>query len=104
MKTSQQIRAEIEALSAELNMVRSQETTAAKQQIFDILAAHDMKLEDLSPRLAASKPAKVRAHAPLQALFSDGKDNHWSGRGRTPKWLEGKDREQYRIKKEGTAA
>jgi DNA-binding protein H-NS len=38
---------------------------------------------------------KVKAERAVQ--FQDDEGNTWSGRGRMPGWLQGKDKEQYRV-------
>jgi DNA-binding protein H-NS len=44
-----------------------------------------------------AKPVKTRAPVPTK-YRDDATGQTWTGRGRAPKWLEGKDKNQYLIK------
>lgn len=96
-KTSAQIRAEIIALESEYQRTRNAEISAAKEQVFALMRQYDLTVEDIrQPRLAAAK----KLGTPVPAVFRNDDGQVWSGRGRAPKWIDGKDREQFRIRKD----
>lgn len=94
VKTSKELRAEIQALEAEYNQVRAKELIVARTEILDIMANYGITVAELDQPKRTDKRM-----APLDALYADGSKT-WSGRGRTPIWLVGKDKEQYRVQKQ----
>lgn len=55
---------------------------------------YGISLEDLSTS-AKTKGKKPKQQATIQ--FQDENGKTWSGRGRMPGWLKGKDKEKFRV-------
>lgn len=93
-RSSAEIRAEIIALESEFQKTRNAEISGAREQVLSLMKQYDLTLEDIK----TARAPVVRFSPPLPPVFRNELGETWSGRGRAPKWLEGKDREQYRIK------
>ena len=94
MTTYQQYKEQIAELQNLAEAARQGELAQAKQQIDSIMREYGLTLADLG---AATKPKPQKERAKVQAKYHDGNGNMWTGRGRAPKWLEGKDRTQFLI-------
>ena len=94
MTTYQQYKEQIAELEKLAKTARQSELAQAKQEIHSIMQEFGLKLADLG-EVIQPKPHKERAK--VQAKYHDGNGNMWTGRGRAPKWLEGKDRNQFLI-------
>ncbi len=85
-----------EALDAQITLTRQAELSEAISKVKSLVAEYDLKPIDIfkidkSVRKSAGKTkAAAKYYDP-----SSGKS--WTGRGREPKWLHGKDRSQYLI-------
>lgn len=96
MTTYQEYKAKIAELENLAETARKNEITEAKEQVLAIMRQHGLSLADLAP-VNKSKPVKTRAPVPVK-YRDDASGQTWTGRGRAPKWLEGKDRDQYLVK------
>lgn len=85
--------AELQALAAE---ARKNELTSAKEKIAKIMQEYGLTLADLAPA-AKTKESKPRAEVPVK-YRDDATGQTWTGRGRAPKWLEGKDKNDFLVK------
>ena len=74
---------------------RKNEIAGAKAQIAAIMKDYGLTVEDLGG--AKAKPVKTRVAVPVK-YRDDVTGETWTGRGRSPKWLEGKNKNQYLIK------
>ena len=63
--------------------------------IKELTQLHGITVEDLATGSRA-KPAKAKGLVPAQFKNPETGET-WTGRGRTPRWFDGKDREAYRI-------
>lgn len=96
MQSYAEIQAQIAALKKQAEEVRAQELGNAKAQIARIMSEYGLTLADLVP-LGKQKPQKTRE--PVPAKYKNPETGEtWSGRGRAPLWLNGKDKEQFLIK------
>lgn len=96
MTTYQEYKAKIAELENLAESARQQELQAAKEQIADIMRQYGLTLADLS---ASPKAKSAKTRAPVPTKYRDEATGQtWTGRGRAPKWLEGKDKNQYLIK------
>ena len=94
MSSYSQIQAQIAELQKQAEAARSSEIAAAKAQIAELMKVHGLSLADLTGK---SKPAKT-TH-PVAAKYKDPVSGAtWTGRGRAPLWLNGRDKDQYLIK------
>jgi DNA-binding protein H-NS len=95
MSTYQEYTAKIAELQQLAEAARKNEIADAKAQIAAIMKDYGLSVEDLGG--AKTKAVKVRI--PVAAKYRDDATGEtWTGRGRSPKWLEGKDKAQYLIK------
>ena len=85
---------QIAELQKQAEAAKSQEMTKALLQIKELMQQFGITAADIQgPSKKTASKGKI---API--VFRDG-DKTWSGRGRTPGWLAGKDKEQFRVKK-----
>lgn len=95
MSTYQEYTARIAELQQLAEAARKNEIAGAKAQIAAIMKDYGLTAEDLGG--AKAKAMKVRI--PVAAKYRDEATGEtWTGRGRSPKWLEGKDKSKYLIK------
>ena len=98
MSTYQEYTAKIAELQQLAEAARKKEIAAAKEQIAAIMKEFGLTVADLTrTESKATKALKVRN--PVAAKYRDDATGEtWTGRGRSPKWLEGKDKNQFLIK------
>lgn len=85
--------AELQALAAS---AREAEIAGAKAQIKEIMQQYGLTVADVT---GGSKLKTTKVKATVAAQFKNPETGEtWSGRGRAPLWLAGKDKEQFRIK------
>ena len=87
---------QIAKLQALAESARQAEINDAIKKIKELMQAHGVTVADLSSARSA-KPAKDKATVAAQFKNPETGET-WTGRGRAPRWLDGKDREAYRIK------
>jgi DNA-binding protein H-NS len=94
MATYKQLTAQLEKLHKEVALAREKEIEQTIAEIKQTIADYGITAEELgfsSKRTAAKK-------TPLPAKYRNPKTGEtWSGRGRAPAWLAGKNRERYLI-------
>ena len=94
--------AELQRKAAE---VRSVEVEAAKTQIRALMTTYDLNLGDLAGMSAKAKAKDGKVRAKVEMKYRDPvSGQEWTGRGRAPKWMEGKNKEEFLIKKEQPTA
>lgn len=95
MSTYQEYTAKIAELQQLAEAARKNEIAGAKAQIAAIMKDYGLTVADLG----GVKTKAVKARAPVAVKYRDDATGEtWTGRGRAPKWLEGKDKNQYLIK------
>jgi DNA-binding protein H-NS len=93
MASFKEIQDQITQLQREAAEQRDREFTEAVQTIRDLMQEYDLTVEDLQfvhKKTGVKKPAAV-------AFRNSETGATWSGRGRSPKWLVGQDKEKYRV-------
>lgn len=94
MSTYKEYTAKIAELQQLAETARKNEIADAKAQIFAIMTDFDLTVADLG----GVKTKAGKARSPVAAKYRDNSTGDtWTGRGRAPKWLEGKDKNQYLI-------
>lgn len=96
MATYRDLKAKAEKLLAEAEQVRLAELEDVVQQVRGIVAEYGLTPEQVFGR----KRAKPNGHAaqPVAAKYQDPKTGlTWSGRGRAPGWIKGKNRDRFLI-------
>jgi DNA-binding protein H-NS len=97
MTTYQEYQAKIAELQKAAETARKNEINQAKEKIAEIMREYKLTLADLGPAIKSTKPVKPRAPVPMK--YRDDKTGQtWTGRGRAPKWLEGRNKEDFLIK------
>lgn len=96
MSTYQDYQKQIAELQAKAEEARRSEVTEAKAKIRVIMAEYGLTLADIDG--VAKQPLKA-ARKPVEVKYKDETTGDtWTGRGRAPKWLEGKDKNLYLIR------
>jgi DNA-binding protein H-NS len=94
MATYKQLTAQLEKLHKEMSVARDKEVSQAIDDIKAKIAEYGITAEELgfsSKRQATRKPA-------LPPKYRNPKTGEtWSGRGRAPGWLAGKNRDRFLI-------
>ena len=88
-----------EALEAQIAEVRQSELAEAISTVKSLIAAHGLTVEDLFGTIKRGRKVDApREKSKVAAKYRDpisGKE--WSGRGLAPKWLQGKNKDDYLI-------
>lgn len=97
MPSYKQLTAQLEKLHKEVAAAREKEIAQAIADIKEKIAEYDITAEELG---FSSRPAGARKK-PLPARYMNPRTGEtWSGRGRAPGWLAGKNRDRFLIKEE----
>lgn len=86
---------EIAKLQSLAEAARKDEINGAIKQIKELMQLHGVTVDDLSS-VRSAKPPKARGAVAAQFKNPE-TGERWTGRGRAPRWLDGKDKEAYRI-------
>ncbi|ABE32819.1 H-NS histone family protein [Paraburkholderia xenovorans LB400] len=91
------LKAQIAKLQAQAEEARRTEIDNVIADIRQKIAEYGLTAQDLGFAVAA-KRGRPPKKAPLPAKYQDPKSgNTWSGRGKPPKWIVGKNRERFLI-------
>jgi DNA-binding protein H-NS len=95
MQSYREIQAQIAELQKKADTARTEEIASAKAKIFALMKEHGLKLEDLS---SVDKTKSTKVRQPVPAKYKNPETGEtWTGRGRAPLWLNGKDKQDYVI-------
>jgi DNA-binding protein H-NS len=94
MATYKELQDQIAALQYKAEETRAQELDGAVQEIRALMQQYEISLQDLN---SAEKTKGKKSKQQAKVQFQDADGNTWSGRGRMPGWLKGKDKEKFRI-------
>ena len=88
-----------EALEQAIATARAQELSEAIRKARELVAEFDLTIQDIFPSgRSAPKSAGKSAGGKVAPKYRDSATGQtWTGRGKAPKWIEGKDRAQYLI-------
>lgn len=96
MTSYKQLQAQIEQLQQQAEEARKNELSSAISQIKALMAEYGISASDLG--LSGKKKA-TRTRPALAAKYRNSATGEtWSGRGKAPKWMNLKSKEQYLIK------
>jgi DNA-binding protein H-NS len=91
------LKVQIAKLQAQAEEARRTEIDNVVADIRQKIAEYGLTAQDLGFAVAA-KRGRPPKKAPLPAKYQDPKSgNTWSGRGKPPKWIAGKNRERFLI-------
>lgn len=94
MTTYKELLQQRESLDKQIEEARSRENTDAIAKVRALVADFGLTAQDVfgTPKKAGKTGVKVAAKYRNPAT-----GDTWTGRGKPPKWIEGKDRSQYTI-------
>ncbi|MRW88424.1 H-NS histone family protein [Duganella sp. FT80W] len=96
MSTYKDYQKQIAELQAKADQARHAEVGEAKAKIQAIMREYGLTLADIG---GSSKQLSKTPRKPVEVKYkNEATGDTWTGRGRAPKWLEGKDKEQYLIR------
>lgn len=98
MSKLKELQAQIVALQAQVEEVKQTEVGEAIAKVRAIVEEYDLRAKDIFAT-RGRKAAPTSKRSTVAAKYKDpisGKT--WSGRGRTPVWLAGKNKEDYVVK------
>ena len=91
MTSLQELLAQKEALEQQISQLKKAERTDALQNARTLIETYDLTVEELfGKQKSATKPVAVKYRNPETG-------ETWTGRGRAPRWLEGKNREDFSV-------
>lgn len=96
MPSYKQLTAQLEKLHKEVAAAREKEVAETIAEIKEKIAEYDITPEELGFSSRQTGPVRRK---PLPPRYRNPKTGEtWSGRGRAPGWLNGKNRERFLIK------
>ena len=93
MPTYKELQDQIQSLQKEAENIRLEEIKNAVAEIRRLMAEYDLSVSDLQD--SSKKKKSIPGYSNVK--YRDEAGNTWSGRGRVPAWLKGKNREQFRV-------
>ena len=93
MATYKELRAQIDELRRQANEARLAEQAVVLDQIRTLIIEHKLLPSDLG----LGMPSKRRTTSVAAKYRDPSTGATWSGRGRTPKWIQGDDRTKYEV-------
>lgn len=91
MTSLQELLAQKEALEQQISQLRKAERTDALQNARSLIETYDLTVDELfGKQKSTTKPVAVKYRNPETG-------ETWTGRGRAPRWLEGKNREDFAV-------
>lgn len=93
MTTYREFQAELEKLHREAEQARRSEQRDALEKIRALIIEYQLLPSDLG----FATPARRKDAAATVKYRDPSTGATWSGRGRSPRWLEGKDRSQFLV-------
>ena len=86
-----------EALELAISQARQNEISAAVAKVRELVAEFGLTVQDVFPG-RASKGGASKAVSKVAAKYRDPATGQtWTGRGKAPKWIEGRDRTPFII-------
>jgi DNA-binding protein H-NS len=97
MSTLQELVAQRDALDKQIAQTRQHELESVISQVRALIAEYGLRRQDIFAA-DSSEPKSSKRRAKVAAKYRDPNSGQtWTGRGRSPKWLEGKDKSQFLI-------
>jgi DNA-binding protein H-NS len=94
--TVAQLIAQKEALEVQIEAARKAEISETIAKVKALVAEHGLTAQDIFGR--AKRGRKAGARATVAPKYRDPATGAtWTGRGKTPKWIDGKDRAKFVI-------
>lgn len=97
MPTYQEYQEQIAKLQTLAEQARQDELVEARRKIRELMDAHNLSPSDLDE--SNKKTTQVKKKGTVQAKYRDPDTGAtWTGRGLTPLWLDGRNKEDFLIK------
>jgi len=95
----QELLAQREAIEQAIENARKQEISSAVAQVRALVAQHGLTVRDVFPgRGQGAAKASGKASGKVAPKYRDPATGQtWTGRGKAPKWIDGKDRQAFAI-------
>jgi DNA-binding protein H-NS len=93
MASYKELQDQIAELQRKAEEARAEEVGGAIEKIRMLMSDYEITVNDL----VGGKKKSGKSSGTAQVQFRDNEGNTWSGRGRMPRWLSGKDKEQFRV-------
>lgn len=98
MPTLKELLAQQEALAKQINETRVRDHADAITKVKALIADNGLTVKDVFGSIRLTKTSgKKKAKTKVAAKYRDQNGNSWTGRGRAPKWIEGKDKSKFLI-------
>jgi len=96
MPTCSEYLQQIAKLRELAEQARQDELVEARKQIRELMQKYNLQLADLMPKQESKSSGSQRRSA--RAKYRDPESGKtWSGRGRTPRWLDGRNSDEFLI-------
>jgi len=96
MTTYQDYQKQIAELKRQAEAAREAEVAVGLDKIREIMKTYGLTISDIG---TTAKPKNVKPRKEVAAKYRDSDTGQeWTGRGRSPRWLKGKNKEDYLIK------
>lgn len=100
MSTLKDLIKQQETLAKQIEELRISEKEEAIGKVFVLINEYGLTQEDLYGSRKSRNVFEKSPRAKVLPIYRDSKTgNEWTGRGRTPRWLDGKNRDDYLINK-----
>lgn len=97
MPTYQEYQSQIAELQALAEKARLDEISKARNQVRQLMREHGLKLRDVLDE--QKKSTSEKKPAPAQPKYRDPDSGAtWTGRGRAPRWLGGRSKDDFLIR------
>jgi DNA-binding protein H-NS len=97
MPTYQEYQDQIAKLQSLAEQARQDEIAEARRQVRELMQKHNLNVADLTIESKKTKPGPRKGTA--KAKYRDPETGAtWSGRGRAPRWLNGRVKDDFLIK------
>lgn len=97
MPTYQEYQEQIAKLQILAEQARREELNDARRKVRELMDAHKLSPSDFAE--PDKKAKQIQKKGTVQAKYRDPDSGAtWTGRGRAPRWLNGRDKEEFLIK------
>lgn len=97
MPTYQEYQEQIAKLQSLAEQARQDEINEARKRIRELMAANGLTVADLQERKRVATVKKKGAGASAAKYKNPETGETWTGRGRSPRWLDGKNKADFLI-------
>ena len=99
MTTLKELLAQQEALNKQIEEVRTAAVAGAIEQARNLVAEFGLTAKDIFAGGAKATGGKKKTSGTVAIKFRDPlSGNTWTGRGKAPRWLDGKNKDDYLVK------